>query len=136
MNLASHQPQSSAVQQEKGLFSVMLPEAFVTNAVTIPGKANRIPETETNLPAGTLGLLASRLDGMNKKNNMLQEMIADRDARMAQMEQENTILHQQVALFTATNSQVIDSLAEVLKRFPGGAYLSEEVGKGSVYSDD
>lgn len=138
----SGQQQPSNAQQEGGLLSAMNASGFMVNAEdgsflkASTEKPRRLP---ARLPDNTLALLEARLRGMismvdnlGMKNDALRDIIADRDARIAQMEQENTTLGQQVALFTVTNGQVIDGLADILKRFPGGEVSIE--GEEGAYS--
>lgn len=138
MDFSAGQQQPSSVQQEGAIFSAMRPESFTVNAddafsLEEMGGLGQPSGLSATMPGGTLATLESRLRGMakmiagvNMKSAELRKIIADRDAHIVRMEEENAMLSQQVAAFFHTNSQVIDGLAEILGRFHEDEGQSED----------
>ena len=129
MNLLGQQ-QPSRIQQEGAGFSTLPPGMGMHPADDLFALEEEMVSSQpvsTVLPDNTLALLEARLSGLsrmisglNVKNGALHKMITDRDEYIELMEQENAALIQKVEQLTATQTQVIDGLAQVLSRFPGG----------------
>ena len=135
MNLSGQQ-QPSVIQQEGAGFSTVAPEGSLHSAETLFAlgtETEQTPSLSAISPGNSLALqLETRLNGLlytlstlNAKNSELHQIISDRDAYVELLEEENALLNQQVEQFTATQGQVIDGLAHILDRFPGGAWLAQ-----------
>lgn len=136
MSLSSEYQQPSTTQQAGAIFSAVLPEeisANVDESFSLEEVDEKAEQLAALFPANTLSILETRLQGMakmiadlNAKNNEMRKALADRNAYIAEIEQENFELDQQITSFASVNSQVIDGLAAILSRFPGGEEDNEE----------
>ena len=136
MSLSSEYQQPSTTQQEGAIFSAVLPEEIsgdVDDSFSLEEVDEKAEQSAAVFPANTLAILETRLQSMarmisdlNVKNNEMRKALADRDAYIAEIEEENFELDQQITSFASVNSQVIDGLAAILSRFPGGEEDSEE----------
>lgn len=129
MNLSGAQ-QPSSTQQDGVMLSVMHPADYIAKSnddFALEEITEQVQTSSTTLPSQTLSLLETRLHSMtgiinslNLKNRELRQIIKERNSRIAHMETERDTLEQQLQLFTSTNVQVIDGLADLLNRFSGG----------------
>lgn len=132
MNLLGQQ-QPSFIQQEGTGFSKALPGLHNADDSFAFGEGEQPQPLTAEQSGNTLALLEARMSGLTRmiaslsaKNSELRKMMTDRDEYIELMEEENAQLSQQVAQFEAAQGQVIDGLAQILSRFPGGASLEEE----------
>lgn len=133
MNLLGQQ-QPSFIQQEGTGFSNALPGLHnADDSFAFGGGAEQVQPLMAEQSGNTLALLESRMSGLTRmiaslsaKNSELRKMMTDRDEYIELMEQENAQLSQQVEQFAAAQGQVIDGLAHILSRFPGGEWVAEE----------
>ncbi|MEO5340201.1 MAG: cell division protein ZapB [Magnetococcus sp. MYC-9] len=136
MNLSGQQ-HLSAIQQESAVFSTVPSVAGVRNDDDLfaLGEATENSHTLTNmLPGNRLAqMLESRINGLiqtitrlHATNSELRQRISDHDEYIDMLEQENAMLAQQLEQFTAAQGQVIDGLAQILNRFPGGAWMADQ----------
>ncbi|MBF0399709.1 MAG: hypothetical protein HQL90_02960 [Magnetococcales bacterium] len=135
MNLSGQQQPSFVQQEGAGFSSVPLGEGLhnADDAFDLGEMAEQSQPLTTAQPDDTLAQLEARLSGLTRmiaslssKNSELRRMMADRDEYIELMEQENAMLTQQVAQFMAAQGQVIDTLDQILSRFPGGDLAVEE----------
>ncbi|MEO5363133.1 MAG: hypothetical protein H7838_05865 [Magnetococcus sp. DMHC-8] len=134
MNLLGQQQPSAIQQGGAGLLAVLpgdrlhtADDSFALGELT--DSSQLVPVVPTD---NTLALLEARLSGLlrmiaglNARNDELRKMVADRDEYIELVEQENELLTRQVERFTMAQDQVIDGLADILNRFPGGMLLEQ-----------
>lgn len=82
-----------------------------------------------------LSSMANTISALRDEVGQLNNTIADRDARIVMMEQNNSSLEQKLALSTSTQGQMVDRLMGMLDRFSDVEVVNETVKDGSVCHD-
>ena len=140
MNLAEQQ-QPSMDQQNMAPLSTEMPAEVsaenIDNSTTVASadeQSAQSSEAAMTATSNPLSLLEARLSSManaivtlNSKVIALRKTVAERDAQIAAMEQEKSEVEQQVGSLSTTHSQMIDGLEDLLKRFPHGEEMVDDM---------